>query len=33
MGIVEYQVEGSFVVLMWALLLRCETSQVRGILG
>ena len=32
-GTVEYQVEGSFVVLMWALLLRCATSQVTGILG
>ena len=30
---VEYQVEGSFVALMWALLLRCATSQVTGILG
>ena len=30
---VEYQVEGSFVVLMWALLLRYATSQVTGILG
>ena len=32
-GAVEYKVEGSFVVLMWALLLRCATSQVTGILG
>ena len=32
-GTMEYQVEGSFVVLMWALLLRCATSQVTGILG
>ena len=32
-GTVEYQVEGSFVVLMWALLLRCATSQMTGILG
>jgi hypothetical protein len=30
---VEYQVEGSFVVLMWALLLRCATSQVTVFLG
>ena len=32
-GTAEYQVEGSFVILMWALLLRCATSQVMGILG
>ena len=32
-GTVEYQVEGSFVILMWALLLRCATNQVTGILG
>ena len=32
-GTVEYQVEGSFVVLMWALLLCCATNQVTGILG
>ena len=32
-GTVEYQVEGSFIVPMWALLLRCATSQVTGILG
>ena len=32
-GTVEYQVEGNFVVLMWALLLRCATTQVTGILG
>ena len=30
---VEYQVEGSFVVLMWALLLRCATRHVTGFLG
>ena len=34
-GTVEYQVEGGFVVLMWALLLRCAcaTSQVTVFLG
>ena len=30
---VDYQVEGSFVVLMWALLLRRATRHVTGILG
>ena len=32
-GTVEYQVKGSFVVLMWVLLLRCATTQVTGVVG